>query len=140
LTVDIVVLTRDEPGSVLLIQRGHEPFTGDWALPGGFVEERERTRDAAARELNEETGLDSGELELAGVYDDPYRDPRGWTVSVAYLLLVPNQAAVHGGDDASSARWFSVDDLPPLAFDHATIVADALARLSFCGRTDDSDG
>jgi 8-oxo-dGTP diphosphatase len=129
LTVDVVALCG-EPGvtRVLLIQRGHPPFAGRWALPGGFVEESERVSDAAPRELAEETGLQVGDLELLGVYDTPGRDPRGWTVSVVYLARLPRAAAVAGADDAADARWFPAQELPELAFDHAAILADAFAR------------
>ena len=127
LTVDVVVLTATAPPSILLIQRGHEPFAGDWALPGGFVEKGERITDAAPRELAEETGLETGRLGLLGVYDTPGRDPRGWTVSVVYLTRAPAELAVSGADDASDARWFRSTALPKLAFDHAAIIADALS-------------
>jgi 8-oxo-dGTP diphosphatase len=127
LTVDVVVLTETVPPSVLLIQRGHPPFAGDWALPGGFVEEGERVAEAAPRELAEETGLRTGPLGLLGVYDTPGRDPRGWTVSVVYLTREPAERAVSGADDASDARWFRSTALPKLAFDHAAIIADALS-------------
>ncbi len=84
--------------------------------------------DAARRELDEETGLGSaGGLRLVGVYDAPGRDPRGWTVSVAYRADLPGEAAVVGGDDAADARWFPVGSLPAVAFDHAAIIADAVA-------------
>jgi 8-oxo-dGTP diphosphatase len=126
LTVDTVVMTREETPSILLIQRGNPPFAGNWALPGGFVDEGETVAEAAPRELGEETGLQVGPLEMLGVYDTPGRDPRGWTVSVVYLARIPARVEVKGGDDASDARWFSVDGLPELAFDHAVIVADAL--------------
>jgi 8-oxo-dGTP diphosphatase len=128
LTVDVVVLAGTEASRrVLLIQRGNPPFRGSWALPGGFVEEGEQVVEAAPRELAEETGLRLGELRLLGVYDTPGRDPRGWTVSVVYLAHVQEEATVAGADDASDARWFAVDSLPELAFDHAVILADALA-------------
>ncbi|HEY3829658.1 MAG TPA: NUDIX hydrolase [Solirubrobacteraceae bacterium] len=129
LTVDVVVLTA-EAGTlrILLIQRGNPPFEGGWALPGGFVEEGEQVAAAASRELAEETGLRLGALELLGVYDTPGRDPRGWTVSVVYLARVQGASEVIGADDASEARWFDVEELPELAFDHALIVADARAR------------
>ena len=126
LTVDTVVLTLEETPSILLIQRGNPPFAGDWALPGGFVDEGETVAEAAPRELGEETGLRVEPLEMLGVYDTPGRDPRGWTVSVVYLARIPARVEVKGGDDASDARWFAVDELPELAFDHAVIVADAL--------------
>lgn len=136
LTADVVVLAGAATApSVLLVQRRHSPFAGSWALPGGFVEESEQVAQAAPRELREETGLDLGAperegLRLLGVYDTPGRDPRGWTVSAVYVVRLPAQLEVKGGDDAGDARWFSVDELPQLAFDHALIVADALRRAA----------
>jgi 8-oxo-dGTP diphosphatase len=133
LTADVVVLAgAAEDARILLIQRGNPPFAGSWALPGGFVEEGEQVAEAAPRELAEETGmrLDSGALELLGVYDTPGRDPRGWTVSVVYIARVPGESTVAGADDAGDARWFSVEELPELAFDHALIVADARAFVA----------
>jgi 8-oxo-dGTP diphosphatase len=134
LTVDTVVLTREATPSILLVQRANSPFAGGWALPGGFVDEGETVAAAAPRELGEETGLGDetglglGQLELLGVYDTPGRDPRGWTVSVVYLARIPARVEVKGGDDAKDARWFAVEELPELVFDHAAIVADALKR------------
>ncbi|MGN6372145.1 MAG: NUDIX domain-containing protein [Solirubrobacteraceae bacterium] len=119
---------------MLLVQRARAPFEGRWALPGGFVDEGERVADAAPRELAEETGLRVEELELLGVYDTPGRDPRGWTVSVVYLASIESEPAVEDADDASDARWFALDALPELAFDHHLILADALARLPDIGR------
>ncbi|PKQ19465.1 MAG: NUDIX hydrolase [Actinobacteria bacterium HGW-Actinobacteria-6] len=132
LTSDTVVVRRASSGrEVLLIRRGREPFAGAWALPGGFIEPFERPEDAARRELAEETGLVlTSPLALIGVYGERGRDPRGWTVSAAYVALVGGDApAVLGGDDADEARWFAADELPALAFDHDMIVADALALL-----------
>lgn len=129
LTVDAVVLARTTPLRLLLIQRGEPPFAGAWALPGGFVEEGELVASAAARELAEETGIEARDLTLLGVYSAPGRDPRGWTVSLAYVLELERELAAAGGDDAAAARWFAVDQLPPLAFDHAQIVTDALAAV-----------
>lgn len=129
LTVDVVVLVCDcETPRVLLIQRANPPFAGSWALPGGFVDEGEHVAEAARRELAEETGLRLEAPELLGVYDTPWRDPRGWTVSVVYLAKVERELEIAGGDDASDARWLAVDALPPLAFDHALILSDALSR------------
>ena len=136
LTADVVVLAgaagAAEDVRVLLIQRGNPPFAGGWALPGGFVEQGEQVAEAAPRELAEETGLkvDPGSLELLGVYDTPGRDPRGWTVSVVYVARVPAESTVTGADDASDARWFKLEELPELAFDHAVIVADARAFVA----------
>jgi 8-oxo-dGTP diphosphatase len=137
LTADVVVLAdASEDARVLLIQRGNPPFAGSWALPGGFVEEGEQVADAVPRELVEETGLkvDPGSLELLGVYDTPGRDPRGWTVSVVYIARVPAESTVAGADDASDARWFKLEELPELAFDHALIVADARALVATTSR------
>jgi 8-oxo-dGTP diphosphatase len=136
LTVDVVVLTDASAPSLLLVQRAHPPFAGEWALPGGFVEEGEQVADAAARELGEETGLvEAISLRLLGVYDTPGRDPRGWTVSITHLATVQTKVAVSGADDARDARWFPAHALPKLAFDHATIISDALERRAACGGT-----
>jgi 8-oxo-dGTP diphosphatase len=130
LTVDVALIAATPAPSVLLVARAHEPYAGAWALPGGFVEQDERIVEAAARELAEETGVSAGELTLLGVYDTPGRDPRGWTVSVTYHGSVEQRLQARGGDDASEAAWFALDALPPLAFDHAQIVADAAAAVA----------
>jgi 8-oxo-dGTP diphosphatase len=131
LTVDIALVTREAMPRVLLIRRSADPFKGKWALPGGFVDENERLADAARRELKEETGVDQADLEQLHTFGDPGRDPRGWTVSVAYLALVtPNQLKPVAGDDAAAVGWFPLDKLPPLAFDHADIVARVRHRLA----------
>lgn len=117
---------------VLLVLRGTEPFAGCWALPGGFVDEGERPVEAARRELAEETGLIwEGPLVPVGTFGDPGRDPRGWTVSAAYLAdLGAEEPLVVSGDDAAEAAWFRTDELPEeLAFDHSEIVAAALWRV-----------
>lgn len=129
LTADAVIFIRSDPAQLLLIRRASDPFEGQWALPGGFVDEQERTRDAARRELQEETGLEIDDLDLVGVYDTPHRDPRGWTVAAAYWGVAPEGSAVQGADDAGEARWFKLDSLPDLAFDHAEIVRDAVVLL-----------
>jgi 8-oxo-dGTP diphosphatase len=127
LTVDVVALAGDPPARVLLIERGGDPFAGSWALPGGFIEPGERVIAGAARELAEETGIEAGPLELLGIYDTPGRDPRGPTVSVVYVLRAGSELDARSGDDASDARWFGVGALPPLAFDHGLVIADALS-------------
>jgi len=134
LTVDIVIFSvRENRLKVLFIQRAGEPFRGNWALPGGFVEIKESLEDAASRELLEETGIQQAYLEQLYTYGDPARDPRGRVVSVAYYALIPSDAQIRseGGTDASQARWFSVDELPALAFDHRDIVTYALRRLRY---------
>ena len=131
LTVDIALVTRDAAPWVLLIQRKADPFRGKWALPGGFVDENERLVDAARRELKEETGVEQADLEQLHTFGDPGRDPRGWTVSVVYLALVsPDQLNPTAGDDAAAVGWYPLAELPPLAFDHAEILARVRHRLA----------
>lgn len=127
-TADVVVTTTD--GYVLLIQRGWDPFAGQWALPGGHVDAGETSRDAAARELAEEAGVHAApeELDQIGVFDQPDRDPRGRYVTVAYHLTVIPGTIVEAGDDATNAQWWPVNALPHLAFDHADILAAVLTE------------
>jgi 8-oxo-dGTP diphosphatase len=121
-TVDVVLFRLGKPRQVLLIQRRNEPFRGKWALPGGFVDVGEPTRDAARRELYEETGVENHNLSLLGVFDQPGRDPRGPTISVAYFGWAGRALAPRAGDDAAAAAWFDLDALPELAFDHRKII------------------
>lgn len=113
---------------VLLIRRGHPPFEGMWASPGGFIEMEEPPEVAAIRELQEETGLRGVELFQFHTYGDVNRDPRHRTIAIAYAgFLTNNDAEISGGDDAADARWFNINNLPALAFDHNLIVSDAIA-------------
>ena len=126
-TVDIVCIAGvGGTPKVLLIQRGHDPFEGHWALPGGYVDAQESLEEAASRELSEETGLSTQRLEQFRAYGDPGRDPRGHTITIVFVATFDEPPAVTGSDDAAAADWFSVADLPPLAFDHATILDDVL--------------
>lgn len=120
LTVDVVIELLDRPGEIVLIERRHEPF--GWALPGGFVDVGETVEHAAVREAKEETGLDVTLIELLGVYSDPARDRRGHTVSVVYVGRAHGMPS--GGDDARTATGYRPEAPPPLAFDHAKIIAD----------------
>ncbi len=131
LTVDCVVFGLDENDlKVLLIQRDLEPFAGAWALPGGFVRVDEGLEGSARRELEEETGLRNVYLEQLYTFGAVDRDPRERVVSVAYYALVNlYDHKVQAATDARDAAWFSVDDLPSLAFDHDRIVETALERL-----------
>ena len=130
LTVDLVLATRETRPRVLLIRRKHDPFAGSWALPGGFVDQNERLADAARRELREETGLTVAEMEQLYTAGDPGRDPRGWTVTVAYLVRVnADELKPVAADDAEAVGWFPLDELPPMAFDHEMILKRARARI-----------
>lgn len=124
LTVDIVILVG---GKVVLIKRKNPPYQGKFALPGGFVDIGETVKEAALREAREETGVEIKIVELIGIYDDPLRDPRGHTVSIAYLATASGQP--RAGSDALDVQLFSLSHLPPLAFDHAKIIEDAKEML-----------
>lgn len=125
-TADCIVITREAEPKVLLIQRGDEPFKGDWAFPGGFMNMDETTEQCAVRELEEETGLQVSKIQQIGAYSKVDRDPRGRTVTVAYLAIVDEPMDVTGQDDAALAEWWSLSDLPHLAFDHYDIMQDAI--------------
>jgi 8-oxo-dGTP diphosphatase len=131
LTVDCVIFGFDDGDlKVLLIERDLAPFKGKWALPGGFVQVDETLDDAARRELAEETGLADVFLEQLYTFGGLTRDPRERVVSVAYFSLVAlSDHAIRAASDARNALWFSVADLPSLAFDHDLIVTTAVQRL-----------
>jgi len=122
---------RDRSGRLLLVRRGHPPFQGSWALPGGFCDWGETTEEACAREAKEETGLTVKVGELLGVYSRPGRDPRGQTVSLVYACR-PVRGKALGGDDAAEARWFTPRELRAVefAFDHGEVVREHLGRAS----------
>jgi 8-oxo-dGTP diphosphatase len=130
-TCDALVLAREHGAwHVLLIERKNAPFAGSWALPGGFLDEHEDLEACARRELLEETGVEVEALAQLKAYGRLGRDPRGRTVTVAFVAALkgpPPEPA--GRDDALRAAWHPVDALPALAFDHAEIVADGLAWL-----------
>jgi 8-oxo-dGTP diphosphatase len=130
-TADIVLITKETRPRILLIRRKYEPFVGCWALPGGHVDEYEPLEVAARRELKEETGLEVKRLEQFQAFGDPGRDPRGWTVTVAFLARVSAaKLKPVAGDDAAEAAWYPLDALPPLAFDHDKIIAAAIRHLN----------
>ncbi|WP_320776587.1 NUDIX hydrolase [Streptomyces sp. CRN 30] len=132
-TVDLAVFTlRADALHVLLVERGHEPWSGRWALPGGFLLPEESAETAARRELAEETGLDDVtglHLEQLRTYSEPDRDPRMRVVSVAFAALLPGPPDPRAGGDAAAARWVPYDEARGLAFDHDTILADARDRV-----------
>lgn len=132
LTVDCVVFGWDGRAlQVLLIQRNEPPFEGQWALPGGFVKMDEELETAARRELEEETGLSDMYLEQLYTFGSVERDPRGRVVTVAWYALIDLRRFTKplGASDARDAAWFLFSELPPLAFDHAAILATAFKRL-----------
>ena len=128
-TADCVVITKEPQPKVLLIQRGADPYKGCWAFPGGFMNMDETTEQCAIRELEEETGLKVSEVHQIGAYSKVDRDPRGRTITVAYLAIIDFPQMVKGQDDAAKAQWFPVDALPPLAFDHEEIMKDAISQF-----------
>ncbi|HNY08643.1 MAG TPA: NUDIX hydrolase [Tenuifilaceae bacterium] len=132
-TVDAVIFrtdTQGHPVDLLLIERKNEPYKGCYALPGGFPEMNELLSDAAARELKEETGLDGITLKQVGAFDRVDRDPRDRNISVAYLGFASADSPLpNAGDDAATASWFPLNNLPPLAFDHAEILEKALSNI-----------
>lgn len=131
LTTDIAVFTlREGRLSVLLIERAEEPYAGAWALPGGFLRMDETLDDCARRELSEETGVEASVLFPFANYSEPDRDPRERVISAAYLALMPlGQMSPRADSDAAAVQWAYLDDLPPLAFDHADIVNGAQKAL-----------
>lgn len=130
-SVDCLVFGYDEGQlRVLLIERRKPPFEGRWAIPGGFVEDRETLHQAAVRELAEETGIRKVFLEELQVFDAVDRDPRGRVLSVAFLALVkPSGLKLVAASDAVRAAWFLLDEVPELAFDHRAILDAGLQRL-----------
>ncbi len=133
-TVDVVVVARIHGRlRVLLVKRKKPPFEGCWAIPGGFVEPNEPLEAAACRELREETGVTPARVEQLHTFGDPGRDPRGWTISVAYLAVLSEDEVLawrpQAGSDAGEVGWFDLDGLPELAFDHGEILTYARVVL-----------
>jgi 8-oxo-dGTP diphosphatase len=124
LTADGAVLIDNK---ILLIKRKNDPYKGKWALPGGFVEYGEKVEDAVVREVLEETGIKSTIKDLIGIYSDPNRDPRGHTITVVYLLKKEGGVLIPE-DDAVDAKFFDINNLPELAFDHEVIIRDIIRR------------
>ena len=128
-TTDCVIFGFDgQQLKVLLVERGIEPYKGHWAFPGGFLKMDETADEGALRELKEETGLETAYIEQLGAFSDVKRVPRERVITIAFYALV-NITEVKGGDDAADARWFRIDDMPLLAFDHDHILRVAQKRL-----------
>jgi len=128
-TVDVVLFRKiNSSYEILLIQRLNDPFKDYWALPGGFVDENEDLEIAAKRELFEETDIQLFQVKQIKAYGNPNRDPRHHTISVAFIGEIDSLAEAKAKDDAKAVKWFSIEELPALAFDHAEIIRDAIEK------------
>lgn len=123
-TADGLVIQKEK---ILLVRRNHGPYKGFWAIPGGYVELGETCEEAVVREIREETGLETKIKRIMGVYSAPSRDPRQ-TITVAYLLEIKS-GRVQKSEEATDIKWFSLNKLPPLAFDHQEIIKDCVKKL-----------
>ena len=130
LTVDCLIFKKYPEFQLLLIQRKYPPFENEWALPGGFVEIEEDLKEAALRELEEETGLKGLKLEQLHTFGKPGRDPRGRVISVAFWGQSFNETKAVAGDDAKKAKWFPISQLPRLAFDHEDILKFGMMHIA----------
>ncbi len=127
---DLVVFSWDgSEWKILLIKRAYPPFEGKWALPGGFVERDEDLAEAAIRELQEETGVHLKNLFQVGAFGKPDRDPRKRVISITYCAILHEMFPTEAGDDAAESVWFSLDELPDLAFDHDNLLRIALQKI-----------
>ena len=118
-TADIIILRKNNDRHfVLLIERKHPPFEGMWALPGGFLNMDETLEEAALRELQEETGITGVELKQFHTFSKVNRDPRHRTITTVFIGYADDNISPQAGDDAANVKWFDLNELPPLAFDH----------------------
>ena len=130
-TADCIVFAcQNEKTQVLLIKRGSEPCKDMWALPGGFMNIDESAEEAAIRELKEETGIDVKEITQVGAYSKVDRDPRERVITIAFYTVIDNPVKAVGQDDAKQTEWFTLDNLPTLAFDHSEILSAAIGMLN----------
>lgn len=130
-TVDAIVFRKKENGwQVLLIQRKNDPYKGMWALPGGFVDMDETLEEAVVRELEEEASIQFDGLTQLHAFSSIDRDPRGRNIGVMFYGVIEyDKSFAKAGDDAQEAKWFFINDLPSLAFDHATALEMAISQL-----------
>lgn len=128
-TADCVVFNKEDNNiSILLIKRENDPYKDFWAFPGGFINMNESAEEAAIRELKEETGLEVKKAEQLKAYSNPNRDPRERVITIVFIAE-SEKNIVKGEDDAKEAKWFQIDNLPPLAFDHELILKDAIEKI-----------
>ena len=132
----VIFAEQDGDTHTLLVLRKHDPYGGWWALPGGHMEMDETVEQAAHRELEEETGLRTDRLQLIGIFDEPNRVKNKRVIAVAYLAQVASCAITRAGDDASGCRWFPIDQLPDMAFDHKSMVMAAYQMAKQNGRAE----
>ncbi|PLX15054.1 MAG: NUDIX hydrolase [Salinivirgaceae bacterium] len=132
-TADIILFTNETIPRILLIKRKHDPYKDKWAFPGGFMDENETLENAAQRELKEETNLNNANLKQFKTYSDPKRDPRGRTITTVFWSIINKEQLqkTRAGDDAVEAKWFAIDNLPPLAFDHNIIISEFKSFLNY---------
>lgn len=129
-TVDAVVFKKNSKNTfVLLIKRKNPPYKEKWALPGGFIDTDETLEEAVSRELQEETGIGGVELQQLYTFSSLERDPRSRTISVVFWGMLHNNGKPKADDDAADAEWFTLNELPPLAFDHAEVLHIAMKKL-----------
>lgn len=122
-TADIVILKKaTNQNFVLLIERKYPPYAGMWALPGGFLNMDETLEEAALRELQEETGITGIELQQLHTFSKVNRDPRHRTITTVFIGSANENSVTKAGDDAAKVKWFNLNELPPLAFDHAEVM------------------
>ncbi len=130
-TADCILFAQEHKDTkVLLIERKHNPCKGQWAFPGGFMNIDETAEEAALRELKEETGIEAKQIVQVGAFSAVDRDPRERVVTIAYYTLLDHMPEAHANDDAQTAQWFSIDRLPPLAFDHQEILEKAVEMMA----------
>jgi 8-oxo-dGTP diphosphatase len=126
----VVWKSQGQTPRILLIERKNDPFKGNWALPGGFVDMDEDLEHAALRELEEETGISLIKMMQFAAYGQPGRDPRGRNISIVYYHVADTELDAHAGDDAAQTQWFDIDKLPALAFDHEKIIRDFIKAIN----------
>lgn len=130
-TVDVILICKfKDIEKVLLIKRKNEPFKDYWAFPGGFVDENEDLHCAAKRELNEETSINIDNLVQLSAVGTPGRDPRGHTISIIYGAVINEELKAIANDDAKEVKWFDVNSLPQLAFDHKEILKSEITKIN----------